>query len=116
MIVGVQGTSSFDNYQIFLRSMAVALSELTENDKDFQVYSAGPQNITMMAMEFCNLSEKGMKLRGKNIKFTVVNTGWLTDNIQIFDHFIFLSKPKEPVSKLVHLSKLNNKNTNVYTF
>jgi hypothetical protein len=96
--------------------MAVALSELTEDDKDFHVYSVGPQNINMMTMEFCNLSEKGMKLRGKNIKFFAVNTGWLSDNIKMFNHFIFLSIPKEPVSKIVHLSKLNNINTNVYTF
>jgi hypothetical protein len=116
MIVGVQGTSSFDNYNIFLRSMAVALSELEEQDKDFIIYSAGPNNISMMAMEFVNLSERGMKSRKKNIKFFKVTSEWLEENINDIDHFAFLSNPKEPVSKIVHLSKLNNKNTNVYTF
>lgn len=116
MIVGVQGTSSFSNYNIFLRSMAVALSELTEDDKNFHVYSAGPDNISMMAMEFCNLSEKGMKLRGKSIKFIKVTPQWLENNIKNFNHTAFLSNPKEPVSKIVYLSKQNNINTNVYTF
>jgi hypothetical protein len=116
MIVGVQGTSSFDNYNIFLRSMAVALSELEEQDKDFIIYSAGPNNISMMAMEFVNLSERGMKSRKKNIKFFKVTSEWLEENIKDIDHFAFLSNPREPVSKIVHLSKLNNKNTNVYTF
>lgn len=116
MIVGVQGTSSFDNYNIFLRSMAVALSELEEQDKDFIVYSAGPNNINMMAMEFVNLSERGMKSRKKNIKFFKVTSEWLEENIKDINHFAFLSNPKEPVSKVVHLSKLNNINTNVYTF
>jgi hypothetical protein len=116
MIVGVQGTSSFDNYQIFLRSMAVALSELLENDKDFHIYSAGPNNINMMAMEFSNLSEKGMKSRGKTIKFFKVSPQWLEENISEVNHFAFLSNPKEPVSKIVHVSKLNNINTNVYNF
>jgi hypothetical protein len=116
MIVGVQGTSSFDNYNIFLRSMAVALSELEEQDKDFIIYSAGPNNINMMAMEFVNLSERGMKSRKKNIKFFKVNSEWIEENIKDIDHFAFLSNPKEPVSKIVHLSKLNNINTNVYTF
>jgi hypothetical protein len=116
MIVGVQGTSNFDNYNIFLRSMAVALSELEEQDKDFIIYSAGPNNISMMAMEFVNLSERGMKSRKKNIKFFKVTSEWLEENINDIDHFAFLSNPKEPVSKIVHLSKLNNKNTNVYTF
>ncbi len=116
MIVGVQGTSSFNNYNLFLRSMAVALSELKEEDKAFHIYSAGPNNITMMAMEFSNLSEKGMKLRGKSIKFIKVTPEWMQENILEVDHFAFLSNPKEPVSKIVHISKLNNVNTNVYNF
>jgi hypothetical protein len=96
--------------------MAVALSELAENDSAFHLYAAGPNNINMMAMEFCNLSEKGMKLRGKSIKFIKVTPQWLEENIKDFDHIAFLSNPKEPVSKIVHVSKLNNINTNVYTF
>lgn len=116
MIVGVQGTSSFGNYNIFLRSMAVALSELNEQDKEFLIYSAGPNNINMMAMEFVNLSERGMKSRGKSIKFFKVTPEWLDQNINDLDHFAFLSNPKEPVSKIVYSSKLNNINTNVYTF
>ena len=116
MIVGVQGTVSFNNYNVFLRSMAVALSELKEEDKTFHIYSAGPNNITMMAMEFSNLSEKGMKLRGKSIKFIKVTPEWMQENILEVDHFAFLSNPKEPVSKIVHISKLNNVNTNVYNF
>jgi hypothetical protein len=96
--------------------MAVALSELEEQDKDFIIYSAGPNNISMMAMEFANLSERGMKSRKKNIKFFKVTSEWLEENIKDIDHFAFLSNPKEPVSKIVHLSKLNNINTNVYNF
>lgn len=116
MIVGVQGTSSFNNYNIFLRSMAVALSELSEQDNEFYIYSAGPNNINMMAMEFSNLSEKGMKSRGKVIKLFKVSPQWLEENILEIDHFAFLSNPKEPVSKIVYVSKQNNINTNVYTF
>jgi hypothetical protein len=96
--------------------MAVALSELEEQDKDFIIYSAGPNNISMMAMEFANLSERGMKSRKKNIKFFKVTSEWLEENIKDINHFAFLSNPKEPVSKIVHLSKLNNINTNVYNF
>jgi hypothetical protein len=96
--------------------MAVALSELEEQDKDFIIYSAGPNNISMMAMEFANLSERGMKSRKKNIKFFKVTSEWLEENIKDINHFAFLSNPKEPVSKIVHLSKLNNINTNIYNF
>jgi hypothetical protein len=96
--------------------MAVALSELENQDKEFIIYSAGPNNINMMAMEFVNLSERGMKARGKSIKFFKVTPEWLEQNLKDINHFAFLSNPKESVSKIVHSSKSNNINTNVYTF
>ncbi len=116
MIVGVQGTPSFNNYNIFLRAMAVALSELSQEEKEFYLYSAGPGNVNDMAMEFVNLSEKGMKSRGKSIKLFRVTPQWIEENIQSFNHFAFVSNPKERVSNIVSLSKSKNINTNVYTF
>ena len=44
MIVGIQGTSSFNDYQVFLRAMAVTMSSLKEEDPYFYIYSAGPAN------------------------------------------------------------------------
>lgn len=116
MIVGVQGTSSFNNYNVFLRAMAVALSELTNEEKEFYLYSAGPGNISEMAMEFVNLSERGMKSRGKSIKLFRVTPEWIEENINTFNHFAFVSNPKEKVSSIVNLSKSKNINTNVYNF
>ena len=116
MIVGVQGTNSFTDYNVFLRAMAVALSELEDKDKEFILYSDGPSNITMMAMEFTNLSERGMKLRGKKIKLIKVTSEWLKENSDLIDHLIFLSKPKEPVSWFMNNAKNKNLNVNVYNF
>jgi hypothetical protein len=116
MIVGVQGTSSFNNYNVFLRAMAVALSELTNEEKEFYLYSAGPGNISEMAMEFVNLSERGMKSRGKSIKLFRVTPEWIEENINSFNHFAFVSNPKEKVSNIVNLSRSKNINTNVYNF
>ena len=45
MIVAVHGTTDFDDYQVFLRAMSVALSGLKNEDKEFIVYSAGPVKI-----------------------------------------------------------------------
>ena len=114
--MGVQGTSSFNNYNIFLRSMAVALSELKENQQSFILYSAGPSNMNTMAIEFTNLSERGMKARGKVIKLFTGTPDWLEKNFDDLDHFIFLSNPKEHVSKMVYEAKSRKINTNVYTF
>lgn len=116
MIVGVQGTPSFNNYNIFLRAMAVALSELEESEKEFYLYTAGPANISAMASEFVNLSERGMKSRGKTIKLFRVTPEWIEENINSFNHFAFVSNPKEQVSRIVNLSRSKNINTNVYNF
>jgi len=96
--------------------MAVALSELKNEEKEFYLYSVGPGNINDMAMEFVNLSERGMKSRGKSIKLFRVTPQWLEENIDSFDHFAFVANPKERVSNLVSLSKSKNINTNVYNF
>jgi len=116
VIVGVQGTNSFDDYNVFLRSMGVALSGLKENDQDFYIYSAGPGNLNSMVMEFVNVSEKGMKNRGKKIKFYKVAPSWLSENMLDVNYFIYLSKEKENISKLVNEAKINNVDVGIFNY
>jgi hypothetical protein len=116
MIVGVQGTSSFDDYQVFLRAMGVAMSSMPEDDIYFYVYSAGPARINSMVMEFVNLSERGMKSRGKKIKLYKVPPSWISENMAQFNYFAFLSKPKESVSRLVSEAELNNVEVGIYRY
>ena len=68
MIVAVQGTSNFNDYSVFLRAMGVALSSMPNNDKEFYIYSVGPARVNSMVSEFSNISEKGLKSRGKKLK------------------------------------------------
>lgn len=116
MIVGVQGTSSFDDYQVFLRAMGVALSGMSDTDQHFYIYSAGPAKINSMVMEFVNVSEKGMRSRGKKIKMFKVAPSWLQENIKDLGYFAFLSKPKESTSKLVAEAELNNIEVGIFRY
>ncbi len=116
MIVGVQGTSSFKDYNVFLRAMAVAMSNLPENDPYFYIYSAGPANVNSMVFEFTNLSERGMKARGKKIKSYKVPPSWIQDNIESVNYFAFLSTPKESNSKLVSEAQLNNIEVGIFKY
>lgn len=108
MIVGVQGTNSFNDYNVFLRAMGVAMSALQTDDRYFYIYSAGPANINAMVSEFSNLSEKGMRARGKKIKFFKVPPSWIEENIESVNYFMYLSKPKESTSKLVNTAQSHN--------
>ena len=116
MIVGVQGTSSFKDYNVFLRAMGVALSSLPENDKYFHIYSAGPAATNSMAMEFVNVSERNMKSRGIKIKLYKVPPSWISENMHEINYFAFLSNEKEQVSKLVKDAELQNIEVGIFRY
>lgn len=116
MIVAVQGTNSFDDYNVFLRSMGVAMSGMSKDDKEIYLYSAGPAKVNSMVSEFSNLSERSLKARGIKIKYYKVPPSWIDENIESFNYFAFLSKPKEPVSKLVASAELNNVEVGIFRY
>lgn len=116
MIVGVQGTAAFSDYTVLLRAMGVAMSGLTEEDSYLYIYSAGPGNINKMMTEFVNLSERGLKSRGKKIKFFKVAPTWIDENIDSFNYFVFLSLPNEQHSKLVAQAQLNNVEVGIFSY
>jgi len=116
MIVAVQGTNDFDDYNIFIRAMGVALSCMPEEDKEFVIYSAGPVKINAFVSEFSNLSERGMKARGRKIKFYKVANVWLEENINQVNYFAFLSRPKQPNSRLVDVAEKNNIEVGIFRY
>jgi hypothetical protein len=116
MIVAVHGTNEFDDYQIFIRAMGVALSGMKEDDKEFVIYSAGPAAINSFVSEFCNLSERGMKSRGKKIKSYKAPASWIKENISYINYFAFLSKPNQSVSNLVTVAEQNNIEVGIFRY
>lgn len=116
MIVAVQGTKEFNDYNVFLRAMSVALSSMNNEDKEFIIYSAGPAKINNFVSEFSNLSERGMKARGKKIKFYNAAPAWLSENINQINYFAFLSRPKDPKSKLVSIAEANNIDVGLFKY
>lgn len=116
MIVAIQGTPEFKDYNVFLRAISIPLSSMSEDDKEFLIYSAGPANVNSFVSEFSNISEKGMKARGKKIKFYKVPPSWIEENIEYVNYLAFLSKPKQRVSKLVAVAELNNIEVGIFQY
>jgi hypothetical protein len=116
MIVAVQGTKEFNDYNVFIRAMGVALSGMKDEDKEFILYSAGPATINSFASEFCNLSERGMKSRGRKIKFFHVPPSYIEENIEQLNYFAFLSQPKQSVSKLVNIAESKNIEVGIFRY
>lgn len=116
MIVGIQGSKAFEDYNVFLRAMGVALSSLPEGDTSILVASAGPLNINQMAMEFVNISERSLKARSIKIKLIKVPPSWIKENIHDVNYFAYFSKPKEPISELVDLAEAKDVEVGVYRY
>lgn len=116
MIMAIQGSRNFEDYNVFLRAMGTALSMLDENDKTFIIYSAGPFRIHDMGLEFSNVSERGLKARGVRIKFIKTYPSWIEKNIALIDYLAYFSKPKEPVSTLVDLAEAKDVEVGIYRY
>lgn len=116
MIVAIQGTKNFSDYNVFLRAMGTALSTMETGDKNITIYSAGPAIINSMGLEFSNISERSLKSRGIRIKFNKVPASFIKSNIAEIDYLAYFSKPKEPVSDLVDLAEAKDIEVGVYRF
>ena len=108
MILAVQGTNTFDDYQVFLRAMGVAMSMMHAEDKEFLIYTAGPVKINSMVSEFSGVSEKSFKARGMKIKFFKVPSSYIEENLEFVNYLAFFSKPKESTTRLVQQAELKN--------
>jgi hypothetical protein len=116
MIIGVQGSRNFSDYQIYLRAMGTALSMMDTSDQEIIIYSAGPVNINAMAMEFSNVTERSMKARGLKIKMQKAPASWIRSNYQALDYFVYLSKPKENLSDLANFLDRKGVEMGVYRY
>lgn len=116
MIVAIQGTKTFDEYNIFLRAMGTAMSQMFEDDNLITIYSAGPRRVNQMVMEFCNVSERSLKARGIKIKYLKFPQSVIEERLSEVDYVIFLSKPKEPVSSLVDLAEAQDIEVGIYRY
>ena len=104
MIIVVEGTKKFCDYEIFMRAMGVALSGI--NDSNIQVWSAGPHEINNYTAAFCNSSENFLKQKGFKVKFSKAHPAWISENMSYVNYFAFFSLPQEPLSRLTKQAQL----------
>ena len=104
MVIVVEGTKSFSDYDIFMRAMGIALTNNTESE--ITIWSAGPHTINSFTAAFCNSSENFLKQKGFKIKFSKAPTFWVADNLSYVNYFAFFSAPKESLSRLTQQAEL----------
>lgn len=99
MIIVVEGTKTFNDYEIFMRGMGVALSNKSI-DSNISVWSLGPHKINSFTAAFCNSSENFLKQKGFKIRFHKVNAKWVAENIYSINQYLYFSLPSESASKM----------------
>ena len=104
MKVLLQGSKDFDDYQVLMRAMGVALSSMPSMDKSFEIYSVGPHKTNDLAISFANLTENNLKSRGIKISFHKLPARLAEEKIHKFDYMAYLSNPENR-----RLSALTNK-------
>ena len=104
MIIAVEGTKSFADFEVFMRAMSVALSNIKE-DNEIQVWSLGPHAINNYTAAFCNSSENFLRQKGFKISFHKVHSTWVAENIQHVNYYAYFSSPKDPLSRMTGLAQ-----------
>ena len=106
MIIAVEGTKSFKDYEVFMRAMGVALSNVPEGDNDIQIWSLGPHSINGFTAAFCNSSENFLRQKGFKISFSKVHFKWVEENLLYVNYYAFFSSPNEKISRLASQAQL----------
>lgn len=104
MIILVEGTKSFNDYNIFMHGMSVALSTPSD-DGEIQVWSLGPHKINSFTASFCNSSENFLRQKGYKITFSKVFYDWVEKNIDYVSYYAFFANPNESLSKFFNTVK-----------
>ena len=86
MKILLQGSKDFDDYQVLMRAMGVALSSMPPQDKQFEIYSVGPHKTNDLAVSFANLTENNLKSRGIKDRFHTTPVRLAKHKIHKFDY------------------------------
>lgn len=116
MIIVVEGTKMFSDYELFMKGMTIAMSTPVLNN-EIQVWSLGPHKINSFTAAFCNTTENYLKSKGFKVSFSKVNADYVRQYIDYVDYHAFFSLPKEPVSKFTaYMQHQENVETGIFRF
>ena len=115
MIIAVQGTKGFADYETFMRAMGVALSQ-PNNEDIVEVWSAGPHKINSFTAAFCNSVENYLKQKGFKVVFRKLPEKYIEDNIDYVSYMAYFSKKNEKTSKLVAFAEMAQVETGIYRY
>ncbi len=112
MIIVVEGTKNFNDYDTFVRAMGVALSNIKDNS--VEIWSIGPHNINNYTAAFCNITENFLKQKGIKVSFSRTHHSVAENNMHRVDYYAFFGAKKEQVSKICASAELRGIETGIF--
>lgn len=117
MIMGIQASRSFDDYEVFKRAMGNVLVEIEKNkDEHLYIYTAGPSKLNSMAIGFANITEESLKAQGVKIQVRKVPPQWFEEYMSDVDFFAYFCWKHETPSRLVKLADSMGMDPYVYNY
>jgi hypothetical protein len=113
MIIAVEGTKTFSDYETFMRAMGVALSQAPDG-APIEVWSAGPHKINNFTASFCNSTENYLKSKGHRVTFRMYPPKTIENRLQTVDYLAYFSQKREPVSRLVAAAELLDREVGIF--
>lgn len=113
MIIAVEGTKTFSDYETFMRAMGVALSQSPAGDP-IEVWSAGPHKINSFTAAFCNSTENYLRSKGHRVSFKMYPPKHIENRLDVVDYLAYFSLRKEPVSRLVAAAELSDREVGIF--
>lgn len=113
MIIAVEGTKNFSDYEIFMRAMGVALSQ-PNNENIIEVWSAGPHKINSFTAAFCNSAENYLKQKGYKVVFKKLPSTYVSENISYVSYLAYFSTKNDKTSRLVAEAEMTGIEVGIY--
>jgi hypothetical protein len=105
MIIAVEGTKGFTDYEVFMRAMGVALSQ-PNNENVIEVWSAGPHKINSFTAAFCNSAENYLKQKGFKVIFKKLPVSYISENISYVSYFAHFANKNDKPSRITAEAEL----------
>jgi hypothetical protein len=105
MIIAVEGTKGFTDYETFMRAMGVALSQ-PNNENVIEVWSAGPHKINSFTAAFCNSAENYLKQKGFKVIFKKLPASYISENISYVSYFAHFANKNDKPSRITAEAEL----------
>ena len=113
MIICVEATKSFDDYNVFMRAMGVALNSAKPNG-EVNIWVVNSHRLNHFARSFFNITESYLKSHKIKTRVVPVTKQYAALRLGKVDYFAYCCRKREPMSSLAKEAESLSKEVGVF--